>query len=76
MIRYHINSKEVSKKEFFRSLRGDCQKVACSHVIAGWGGVDTMVFDEKKYRQTQASLRKGHMVVFFDRGRTYALSRS
>lgn len=76
MIHYHINSKEVSKKEFFRSLRGDCQKVVHTEVIAGWCGVNTLGFDEKKYRQTQANLRKGHMVVFFDRGRTYALSRS
>lgn len=76
MIHYHINSKEVSRQEFFRALRGDCQQVVDTQVIAGWCGVSTMDFDEKKYRKAMASLRKGHMVMFFDRGRTYSCSRS
>ena len=75
MTRYLINSKEVPKNEFFRSLRQDCVKVTDTHVVAGWCGIDVKTFDEKRYRRTLAGLRRGHMVLFLDQGRTYSYQR-
>jgi len=68
---YRINSREVPKAEFFRMLRQDCVKVASTTVSAGWCGVDQVVFDPQKYRQSLRRLRNGHILCFYDRGRTY-----
>ena len=69
--KYTINSQEVTKKRFFKMLRGDCRKVI-ETTEAGGLGVDLSDFDEKKYQHTLRSLRSGHMVLFLDAGRTYA----
>jgi hypothetical protein len=71
MKKYTINRKPVPQKEFFTTLRSDCQKVVSTDVIAGWCGVDVCDFDSKKYDRMCKTLRQGVTVIFFDSGRVY-----
>lgn len=69
--RYTINSKDVTKQEFFASLRGDCRKVVATGNVGGFGAC-IMDFDKKAYNHALRSLRAGRVLVFADTERVYA----
>ncbi|WP_308856710.1 hypothetical protein [uncultured Oscillibacter sp.] len=71
---YQINGQIVPRAEFFSCLRQDCSRIVSTTVISGWCGVDVLEFDEKRYHRCLRQLRQGHLICFFDRGRTYSLS--
>ena len=74
MRHYTINSVRVTRKDFFNSLKADCQRIA-STVQVGALGVDIMEFDPEKYQRTLRNLQAGHMVLMQHSGKTYCSYR-
>ena len=71
---YTINSVRVTRKEFFDSLKEDCQKVSTA-IQAGELSVDLKELDPAKYRRLLRNLDAGHKVLMQHSGKTYCSYR-
>ena len=68
---YFVNNEKTAKKDFVKELESCCQKVIRTDVIAGWCGVNLMVFDEKKFRRNMRDIEKGIVVMFPEYNKTF-----
>lgn len=69
---YFVNGEKMTRKDFMKELKSCCKKVMCTDIVAGWCGVDLMVFDEKKFRRDMRDIEKGITVMFPEYNKTFS----
>ena len=72
---YFVNNVATSRKNFINELEKCCHKVIRTDIIAGWGGVDMVGFDEKMFKTELRNINRGIRVSLPDgySAKTYKL---